>query len=122
MDVRLRLGEAHEHPARRFGDRDRKVRAREDGLDVVQVAVGLFRGGLDVDVQRRERPAAHVPHVDGDAFELQPRRQAPQPLDRPAGGDERGERHVAADPGEAVEVGEARHGQALPRALMRCAA
>ena len=81
-------------------DERRDVRRRADDRGVLRVHVQL--GGRDPAAQHRlglDRPAA-----DRQALE-----QGPHLVEVGAGVDQRSERHVAGDAGEAVEPGEARH-------------
>ena len=76
---------------------------------MVQVPVGL--GALHAHLHPRggEGAAAGLAHGHAHPLEAEPRGQQLHLGGRPAGRDQRGERHVAADAGEAVEVGDA-HG------------
>src|SRR5207248_5785727 len=78
--------------------------AAEDRLDVGQEAVLVLRGGLDTDVRGREPTLADLLDLDGDR-QAQRGEGGAHRLRIDAGVDQGGERHVAADAAETIEMG-----------------
>src|SRR5206468_109578 len=81
----------------------RQRAARQDLLDVGQVAVDVFLRRDDVNLRCREAALAHLLDVQADG-QAQRAEAGPDRLRVDSRVDEGGQRHVAADAAEAVEV------------------
>src|SRR5262249_8792930 len=100
---RLGLGQAAEDAQGEVALALAQPAAPEDLLDVGQVAVGVLLGGVDVDLRGGEAALAHL----GDVEAAGPAEGVEAPADGfgiDAGIEEGGQRHVAADAAEAVEM------------------
>lgn len=110
VDARLRLGEAAEdrEDGCLVGQRER--RGLDDGGDVGQAAVRLARlGEVDVGERRGDPGAAHALGAQRPAVDAEPPQFGGEGIGIDAGVDEGAEQHVAADAGEAVEIGDRGH-------------
>ncbi len=119
MDLRLGLAQARERgvgPAEGDGRQPGPV---EDRAHVAEVAMRLRALDAHVDAAGAEGAASRLGPLDRDALESEARRQRGERIERGAGVDERGERHVARGARTGVEPGEPHF---APVRLIRCAA
>ncbi len=87
-----------------FGD---PVGPIEQSLDIGHVSMSVLFGVNDLDVSRSETAFLHGLAFEPHVIELDRVDPGPNQFDVDAGIDQSGERHVAADSGRAVEVGDA---------------
>ena len=79
------------------------------------MAVGVVVGGVDPEMQRTDPLPLDPLDVDLHALDAERGRDGAQDLELGAGVEERSEQHVAGEPADAVEVGDAAHSR--PRAM-----
>ena len=109
VDFGFRVGQAAEHLPRLLLHPRLQVRGGDHLFHLAQVAVRLLPCDLDPHPGGDEWAPARRLRAGDHAFEPQASGQRLQLGGRPAGGDQRSQTHVAADPGEAIEVADPRH-------------
>ena len=118
MDFGLGLGQAAEDRGGALFVRVGQARVGDDAQDVFQRAGRLLFAHVDDGVGGGDAGALHLRRVQRPAVEREAGERRAQVIQREAGVQHRAQQHVAADAGEAVQVGDA-HGVYSAMALWR---
>lgn len=102
----LRRSKTPEHGTRLLAKARCEIGLVDHRLDVFEMPMGLSFFDDDLYPRRSKSPTPGLADTNVHVVELQPMRQFLELFDRPAGGHESSQAHVAADAGEAIEVGE----------------
>ena len=115
VDPALDLGQSPERVERTRPRSLGELRSLDELADVPVVAVIVVVGSVDPEVERADPLPLDPLDVDLHPFDPERVRDGAQGLELRSGVDERSEQHVAREPGDTVEIGDAGHSR--PRAM-----